>query len=224
MADLSIESFERVSALVDGQLQGDEFAQTLADLESSGEARTNWDTYHCLGEVMRSGQELVQAHDPDFVRRLRQRMAQDTIELVAVDALEIRSGGQKDLKLTSANESWWRRAAGFAAVAMVGVLAWQGLHWSSASDPFATPQLAQQPAVSSRSAAVLADAHTPTAAQVLLRSDGSSALAMSSEPLVMLRDPQLDAFLAAHRQFGGASALQTPAGFLRNANFEEDPR
>jgi sigma-E factor negative regulatory protein RseA len=70
----------------------------------------------------------------------------------------------------------------------------------------------------------LADAHTPTAAQVLLRSDGSSALAMSSEPLVMLRDPQLDAFLAAHRQFGGASALQTPAGFLRNANFEEDPR
>jgi hypothetical protein len=31
----------------------------------------------------------------------------------------------------------------------------------------------------------------------------------------MLRDPQLDALLAAHRQFGGTSALQTPTGFLR---------
>jgi sigma-E factor negative regulatory protein RseA len=37
----------------------------------------------------------------------------------------------------------------------------------------------------------------------------------------MIRDPQLDAMLAAHKQFGGASALQMPAGFLRNATFQE---
>jgi sigma-E factor negative regulatory protein RseA len=37
----------------------------------------------------------------------------------------------------------------------------------------------------------------------------------------MIRDPRLDEMLAAHRQLGGgASALQTPAGFLRNATFE----
>ncbi len=36
----------------------------------------------------------------------------------------------------------------------------------------------------------------------------------------MIRDPQLDALLAAHKQFGGASVLQTPAGFLRNATFQ----
>jgi sigma-E factor negative regulatory protein RseA len=36
----------------------------------------------------------------------------------------------------------------------------------------------------------------------------------------MIRDPQLDALLAAHKQFGGASALQTPAGCLRNATFQ----
>ena len=40
----------------------------------------------------------------------------------------------------------------------------------------------------------------------------------------MIRDPQIDAFLAAHRQFGGTSALQTPTGFLRNATFEEGAR
>jgi len=37
---------------------------------------------------------------------------------------------------------------------------------------------------------------------------------------VMMRDPQLDALLAAHQQLGGHSALQMPAGFLRNATFE----
>jgi sigma-E factor negative regulatory protein RseA len=30
--------------------------------------------------------------------------------------------------------------------------------------------------------------------------------------------------MAAHRQFGGASALQMPAGFLRNATFEGPAR
>ena len=37
---------------------------------------------------------------------------------------------------------------------------------------------------------------------------------------LMIRDPHLDELLAAHRQFGGTSALQAPAGFLRNAAFE----
>jgi sigma-E factor negative regulatory protein RseA len=41
-----------------------------------------------------------------------------------------------------------------------------------------------------------------------------------SERGAMIRDPRLDEFLAAHRQLGGASALQMPAGFLRNATFE----
>ena len=40
----------------------------------------------------------------------------------------------------------------------------------------------------------------------------------------MIRDPQLDELLAAHRQLGGASALQMPAGFLRNATFEGPTR
>jgi sigma-E factor negative regulatory protein RseA len=48
--------------------------------------------------------------------------------------------------------------------------------------------------------------------------------AASVEPSVMLRDARLDELLAAHRQFGGTSALQTPAGFLRNATFEQPGR
>jgi sigma-E factor negative regulatory protein RseA len=40
----------------------------------------------------------------------------------------------------------------------------------------------------------------------------------------MIRDPQLDRLLAAHRQFGGATALQTSSGFLRSATFEGPAR
>lgn len=227
MVDQSIESAERVSALVDGQLQGDEFVHALADLASSGEARSNWDAYHLLGDVMRSGEDQVRAHDADFVLRLRQRMVKDTIEIVAISAVEIRAGGQKQSKFISANEGSWRRVAGLASVALAGVLAWQGLHWASSADPAAAPQLAQQnaaPLVPTASSVALANMSPTTVGRALIRSDGSSALAMTSEAPVMIRDPQLDALLAAHRQFGGTSALQIPAGFLRNATFEEGPR
>ncbi len=36
----------------------------------------------------------------------------------------------------------------------------------------------------------------------------------------VVRDPELDAFLAAHRQRGSASALQGPVGFVRNVAWQ----
>ena len=44
--------------------------------------------------------------------------------------------------------------------------------------------------------------------------------ANAAQSQVMIRDPRLDELLAAHRQLGNnTSALQMPAGFLRNATF-----
>jgi sigma-E factor negative regulatory protein RseA len=51
----------------------------------------------------------------------------------------------------------------------------------------------------------------------------ATASAPESAP-VMIRDARLDELLAAHKQFGGASALQQPAGFLRNATFQQAGR
>ena len=214
MADQSIESEERVSALVDGQLLGDEFVQALADLESSSLAREKWDIYHVLGDVMRSNQASARTHDADFVRRLRQRISEDTIEPMNSEAVPIGARAQPHLTPASANDGAWRRVAGFASVALVAALAWQGLNWSGVSDPAPTPQLAQQ---SGQPAANAADA-------AFAQADGSSALAITADTGIMIRDPQLDALLAAHRQFGGTSALQMPAGFLRNAAFAEGGR
>lgn len=48
--------------------------------------------------------------------------------------------------------------------------------------------------------------------------------APASEVAVMIRDPRLDQLIAAHQQQGGTSALQMPAGFMRNATFERPAR
>ena len=50
------------------------------------------------------------------------------------------------------------------------------------------------------------------------------ALTVAGQPQVMIRDPRIDELMAAHKQFGGTSALQMPAGFLRNATFEGPAR
>ena len=48
----------------------------------------------------------------------------------------------------------------------------------------------------------------------------SAVVVAAEQPQIMIRDPRLDELLTAHKQFGGTSALQMPAGFLRNATFE----
>jgi sigma-E factor negative regulatory protein RseA len=48
--------------------------------------------------------------------------------------------------------------------------------------------------------------------------------AVVTERGVMLRDPQIEEFMAAHRQHGSLSALQMPAGFLRNATYDVPQR
>ena len=50
------------------------------------------------------------------------------------------------------------------------------------------------------------------------------AVAENEGQQVMIRDPRLDELLAAHNQFGSTSALQMPAGFLRNDNFSTPSR
>ncbi|OIP14252.1 MAG: anti-anti-sigma factor [Comamonadaceae bacterium CG_4_9_14_3_um_filter_60_33] len=206
MTDTSMANTELVSALVDGQVRGDEFAQAMALLERSGEARQSWHAYHVVGETLRTGQADVSAHEADFVLRLRASLRQETMPLhlqAAPDSLNLKTvvpsaQDPQGKPRISANDHRWRLVVGLASVAMVGVIAWQGFQGSASPQA----QLASAPAAQAAS---------------------SSPLAVGSAP-VMLRDPQLDALLAAHRQFGGTSALQMPAGFLRNATFEEGAR
>ncbi|WP_296490048.1 sigma-E factor negative regulatory protein [Rhodoferax sp.] len=233
MTDKSMRNTELVSALVDGQLRGDEFSNALAQLDASSEARQSWHAYHVLGDVMRTGQSTASAKDADFVMRLRARLQQEAAplalhpagDLLADNARVSDTQARTAPRLVSANDNAWRLVVGLASVAVVGVMAWQGFQDSGsqgaqlATAPVAAPATAAQPAPSSATLASMGDlSATPSRDGA-----GKNEPTVSAAP-VMIRDPQLDALLAAHRQFGGTSALQMPTGFLRNATFEEGAR
>ncbi len=96
------------------------------------------------------------------------------------------------MQRTAANDSVFRRKlmAGMATLAAVAAVSW------------ITLGIGTQPQVSE-----LAQAAPE---QVLVASPQG----------IMVRDARLEELLAAHKQFGGTSALQMPSGFLRNATFE----
>ena len=200
---------ELVSALADGQLRGEEFSRTVEWLGASGEARSTWHLYHLVGDVMRSGEAMASTRDAAFLQRLKLSLRQEAplsagVEVpdpvtasAALAVAAIRSGP----KARAANGPLfdWKMVAGVASLALVSVIGWQA--WSGSDAQRGVPLLVQAPRP------VVPD---PAAVRV-------QAVA---ETQVLLRDPQLDALLAAHRQFGGTSALQLPTGFLRNATFE----
>lgn len=210
MSDKLQQNAELVSALVDGQCQREEWLRAVDHLENMSDARADWDTYHLVGEAMRSADMPLRAHDPLFIQRLRQELASDASKMIAQDALLT---GAKTLNLPQpmvANDPHWRRVVGLASVVFMGVMAWQGYTWmASGSAADAAPQIAQSSVTQLPGAQPVASL---------------AASGVATAQPVMIRDPQLDALLAAHRQFGGATALQTPSGFLRNATFNEGSR
>jgi sigma-E factor negative regulatory protein RseA len=97
----------------------------------------------------------------------------------------------------------WKLVAGLASFSAVAVLTWTALGGGG------TPQ-GQGAAL-----ALVAPAPAPASLGTGLNTGTNN---------VMMRDPHLDAMLAAHKQFGGSSALQGPSGFLRNATFDTSSR
>ncbi len=208
----SIKHHEAISALADGELSGDEFLRTVTRLGDSPDDRLTWLAYHVTGDVMRSGVSLARDSDTAFMRRFKQSLAQElppsgsafAIDNIAINEDLARAKDLNRLNNEAANDDHfrWKWMAGLASVVIVSLVGWQTVgHWGS------TPGGAQlvQKAVDV----------PPTTLQA-----SASAMLPVPEASVMLRDPQLDALMAAHRQFGGASALQMPTGFLRNATFD----
>lgn len=208
------ENRELLSALVDGQLRGEDFARTVGWLGHDHDARLTWDTYHLVGEVLRSGEAMANARDADFVHRLTLRLQQEpplaadvtAIHSVATSHLGTGADGTERSTALPANDRIfrWKLLACVASMAFVSAIGWQAV--SGWGEPVDAPQLAQVP---------VSELPKMVAPEVVLQQ-----AVVAGEPQLMIRDTQLDALLAAHRQFGGTSALQVPTGFLRNATFD----
>ena len=184
---------EHLSALADGELQGEEFARAVA-YAGTAEGQSTWRMYHLIGDTLRSPSlaHVTHAADPALVGRLREQLAQEPRpDGVNPAAVATHAAPQGQAEAANASVFRWKLAAGFASIAAVAAVGWQVLMVQA---PTAiAPQLAQ------------------TAAPNVV------AVAAQDGKTVMLRDPNLDALLTLHEQYGTRPSLQVPAEFLRNA-------
>ncbi len=227
---------QMLSALADGQLRGDALAQAVAQATETEEGQATWHAYQVVGDVLRSADLADSTRDAAFLARFRQRMAAEgtphALEMqpnrpAVVAALDnglnkgLNTSGESVVAVQAVNRRW-KFLAVAASVAAVSAMGWQWMGTGLVSAP--APQLA-----------IVQPARTPTPTPTPTAPDPAAQLAQGASavtpltevagaPGVMLRDPRLDELLAAHRQFGGTSALQMPAGFLRNATFEGSGR
>lgn len=201
----------QLSALADGELSDEEFAEAMAwfegDSPDAEQTRVVWRSLHVVGDVLRSDELSACQGDTAFLTRLQSVLKQEArLEPAVMPGLnrvvDASPHGQLAF-VESANEPVfrWKWAAGLASAAAVLAVSWNlvgGVVTSSGA------QLAQNDALSATAMVV-------------------TAVSNDADGAVMLRNPQLDAMIAAHSQLGGSSALQMPSGFLRNAAFDAVP-
>ena len=210
---------EAVSALADGQLQGEAFARAVDGVCVDGELQATWRTYHVVGDVLRTGRHSACTDSAQFLSRFQARLAAESMRpLQPVPVLP--ESAPIALHVDAANEPVfrWKLVAGVASLAAAAAIGWNWVG-NGAAVPASGPQLASQqvpPMQASSEGSVLAamQQNAPAA------SAGATArvLVGNGAPQVMLRDPRLDQLLEAHRQAAGGA--QMPSGFLRNATFE----
>lgn len=194
-----VQTQELISALADGQLRGDAFARGVAAATGDAAARQRWATYHLIGDVLRSGQHAVGSEPVAFLARLQVRLEREQPPLPVTD---VQAVAALPPRVEAANDAAfrWKLVAGLASVAAVGAIAWSVAGGVASGRP---------------DGGQLASAAAGGAVPVLTSAPGG--------PGVMIRDPQLDELLAAHRRLG-ASALQMSPAFVRNAAFESAGR
>lgn len=162
MNEDTTERSDQLSALMDGQLRGEEFDHALQRLARDQEARLTWHAYHVVGDVLRCGESVLSRQEGAFLQRVQLGLQVAPVRLPRAAS-------------NDADGRWkvWLGVASLVAVAAVG--------WQLVSD--------------------LGD-HRPEMQQA------------------MIRDPQLDALLAAHRQSGGTPTLPLASGSLHQAVFQ----
>ena len=212
---------EELSALLDGELQGGPVARICSDWRTDVRSRDTWHAYALIGDVMRC-EDLAHscASDEQFLRDFRKRMAAEPVVLAprvahhSVDDL----AGDGAVPALRPRRAWaWPAALAAGFVVVIGALVGVQNPGVTAS---AEPQIAAVPAGNSTDSLVKVsqaeEAAPPSgvyAAGMELVFDGQ-----------VIRDPRLDRYLLAHKQFAGTSVLGPTSGLLRNAAVEVPER
>lgn len=147
---------ERLSALMDGELDAAEVAQVLNDLRGNDEYRRQWQAYHLAGDALRGTTHL----HVDVGLRVMDALVDEPVVLAPRRRLGTLLSSQRTLAL----------AASVAGVAVVTTLAWSsrsGTSFQLLSKGPSVPVEAQVPAqlagIDLQSYVIAHQAHAPSA-------------------------------------------------------------
>ncbi len=213
--EMNEEHMSAISALLDGELDAEALNSALSSFADSADACGRWDCYHLIGDALRHSDLVAPLPSADFVAVTMSRIA--SIEGQGVGARSA-GGVAHELPLESAppeaaNDSFgWKLVAGFASLAAVAAVGWAGLGFGGFGQGSpAVLAMVANPSALLASASVGADVGARTE---LVTAESADA---GGQP--MLRNAELDRYLAAHSQAVGGAALQTTGNFVRNASF-----
>lgn len=211
-----------VSALMDGEANVDDWsALWAAGSDGADGSQAAWHRYHLIGDVLRAGgsstdwcgtaASLSVGGSAAFAQQVT-LLAQAQGRLTEVPRPE-RVLPVKIEPAHAANDGVfrWKMASGMAAFVAVVAVSW------------GVAGLDRNPG-----GAVLAVA-PPASVQAVSASEPNRVVAqapvwVSTPQGQVLRDARMQELMQTHRQLGGASALQAPAGFLRTAAFDAQQR
>lgn len=208
-------ALERLSALADGELDEAATAQACALWRDDASLRVTWHRYQLIGDILRSD-DLVSSgtKDSDFLVALRARLADEPIVLApqplmpALDEAETVRRHANGAAVGARRRWTWMAptavAAGFVAVAGVLVVL---------RNP--VPQASPVQAFASGPGLRLSSGVRPAAAITFGPQVASGGV---------IRDPRLDRYLAAHKDFAGSTALGVSPMYLRSASVEMPAR
>lgn len=213
---------EQLSALADGELGGDELARLMAEPVMGDDIQATWHAYQLIGDVLRSGEQAAGPVASSFASRLQLRLrAEEPLVAERPASATLPEGATAIAPVSAvpepANDAVfrWKMVAGFASFAVVVAMGWGMVRGGPGSTAEQAQLATASPTVQGNAVAALA-ATTQTVEQPVTLANG--------EAQVMIRDARLDDLLTAHKQVGGGTALQMPAGFLRSATFAAPER
>lgn len=200
---------EQLSALADGEVDGAAAAAACGAWKTDAELRRTWHSWHLIGDVLRSEDLASSAgRDQRFLLALRERMADEPVVLAPEPLPGSAAPGRR------AGGRWLLPsavAAGFMLV--VGTVVVLDPAGTRSPDPAASTLARVTPPAAVEAPIVQASVRDPAMPVQAVAVNGR-----------MIRDPRLERYLAAHKQFAGTSALGVPSTFLRSATVDAEPR
>jgi sigma-E factor negative regulatory protein RseA len=194
---------ENWSALHDGELSASEAAVLVHASLDDESLMLQWRSMSTIASVLRQQQgSAAVAHQATAgaaasgAMQLNRAMVSTSDERLVASQAADRSPAANDGVFR------WKMVAGLAAFSALGSLVWALVGQAGDKAGLHNPVLAQN-----QNAPVV-----NASGQSLISVGGQVA----GQDVTMIRDPRLDELLAAHKQFGGISALQQPAGSLRS--------